>query len=213
MSRKDKADDALLAAYVDGVAELSTDERHRVESLLERDAGARAEADATRTMIDRLRGLPAEGQEPDWSELERQIRSAVGPVAPRPWWKRWFWLAPVGALVAAAAGILLWISAGRTPVETVTPPPVTAHEISHDVAQVARDQPVAQASDDASSLMWLDGDFVDLDDVDPSKLPDEIATEDTSSGPLLSAPDFGWIDDLDDSALDQAESWLSKRKG
>ena len=211
MSRKDEE---LLAAYVDGVAELSADERRRVERLLEADPGARGEADATRGMIDRLRELPAEGQEPDWGELERQIRAAVGPIAPRPWWKRWFWLAPAGVLVAAAAGIVLWISAGRTPVETVAPAPVTPPLVAHEVAHAAPEQPIAaDAADDASSLMWLDGDVVDLDDVDPSALPDELATEDTSSGALLSAPDLGWIDELDDSALDQADHWLSKRKG
>ncbi|HEX7839715.1 MAG TPA: hypothetical protein VF469_19705, partial [Kofleriaceae bacterium] len=67
----------LLAAYVDGVAELLPDERREVEALLARDPGARVESEAVHALLGRLRALPPEGGEPDWAAMERSIRQAV----------------------------------------------------------------------------------------------------------------------------------------
>ena len=53
-------DDELLAAYLDGVSELTPDERKRVEAQL-----GELDVAGTRAMIDQLRSLPPEGREPD----------------------------------------------------------------------------------------------------------------------------------------------------
>jgi anti-sigma factor RsiW len=104
-------DDDLLAAYLDGVGELTPDERHRVEQRLADDPAMRAEADATGSLLERIRALPSyeDGSEPEWTGLERQIRLAVGPDVPLPWWRRMRWLAPVSAIATTAAIALLWL--------------------------------------------------------------------------------------------------------
>jgi hypothetical protein len=74
-------------------------------------------------------------------------------------------------------------------------------------------EPPASAAAAAPLLVWLDGNAVEVEDVEPGALPDEIATEDDSAASgLLPAADLGWVDQLDDSALERAESWLAKRK-
>src|SRR5262245_62960485 len=97
-SRADQGDPrelGLLTAYVDGVAELSPDERKRIEARLADDPPARADEAEVRALLGRLRELPPEGNEPDWSAMERSIRAAVGSEVPRPWWRAWRWLVPV----------------------------------------------------------------------------------------------------------------------
>src|ERR1700689_434210 len=101
--------DELLTAYVDGVTELDGAERRQIEELLERDPAARETAEATRALLGQLRELPPDGVEPAWAKLEHEIRAAVGPDVPSPWWRRWRWLVPVGALTATAAIALLWL--------------------------------------------------------------------------------------------------------
>src|SRR5438045_2033151 len=102
-------------------------------------------------LIARLRALPPEGEEPDWSALERTIREAVGPTVPKPWFKRWQYLVPIGALAAATAAALLWMKspASEQPV-AVTPAPVT------------------EPAPEPAMAVWMDGKIIDLDDVDPS---------------------------------------------
>jgi hypothetical protein len=73
----------------------------------------------------------------------------------------------------------------------------------------ARAEPHEQAP--AADFVYVDGEGIDVDQVDPGALPDELATEEGGS-PLLPAADLGWVDDLDDSALDRAETWLAKRR-
>src|SRR5258705_11888029 len=81
----------LLAAYVDGVSELTPEDRRRVEDCLASDARARADETATRELLGQLRDLPPPGGAPDWAALERSIGDAVGPTAPRSWWRRFGW--------------------------------------------------------------------------------------------------------------------------
>ena len=195
----------LLAAYVDGVTELTADERKRVEELLAGDPDARADAAAARALLGRVRALPGEGVEPDWAALERSIRGAVGTTIPRPWWRAWVWLVPVGTLAATAAGALLWWHAPAAPAPTETPSPI---------AHVEHASPVE--SQPAAPLVWLDGDTVDLDQIDPGALDDQpatapIATGGGEPGGILPESDLGWIDQLDDAALDRAESWLASQ--
>src|SRR5437667_9325055 len=94
--------DHLLAAYVDGVAELTPDERKAVEARLASDPIARVEQAATRELLGSLRDLAPHGNEPDWSAMERAIGDAVGPSVPRPWWRSRAlrWLVPVFGTVA-----------------------------------------------------------------------------------------------------------------
>jgi len=158
-------------------------------------------------LIARLRALPPEGEEPDWDALERSIRAAVGPNAPKPWWRRWQYLVPIGALAATAAAALLWMHrpAPEAPV-AVAPPPA-----------------VVEPAPEPAMAMWMDGKIIDLEDVDPSAILDDdldreaqaaLATDGTAAplGGILPAGDLEWIDNLDDSALDRAEQWLDKKK-
>ncbi len=161
-----------------------------------------------RALIERMRRLPGEGSDPDWAALERQIQSALPAEVPRPWWRRWRWLVPVGALAVTAAIALVWLLRAprqdAPPVATATPPPVAHHELT--------------APEPAMS-MWLGGKVVDIDDLDDA-LPDDdldsdaIATDSNASlGSILPAGDPAWIDQLDDAALDRAETFLERKKG
>jgi hypothetical protein len=161
-----------------------------------------------RELIRKLRELPHEGNEPDWAALERSIRDAVGPDAPKPWWRRWRWMVPVGALAATAAGALLWL---RHPEPEVTPPPPAPHE-----------QPAQSPPSDEATAVWLGGRVLDLGDVDPAQLDeldrdarDALGSDQADAGAtgLLPANDLGWIDTLDDTALERAETWLAGKKG
>src|SRR6516165_2217729 len=104
-----KSDEELLAAYVDGVAELTPEERARVEARLGEPEIA-ADRAATQGMIDKLRALPPEGNAPDWRVLERRIASAVDSAKP-PWWRRWL-VHPAAALAMTAAVAMVWLHRG-----------------------------------------------------------------------------------------------------
>lgn len=195
------ADDELLAAYLDGVAELTPEERQRVEARL-----PEFEAKATRGMIDQLRALPPEGTEPDWRAMERTIAAAVDEVKP-PWWRRWLVIAPIGVLAVAAVA-LLWLR--HSPEETKPAPVAVITPDRHDVAV----PPAAAPAPAESTEIWIDGRFVDISDVDADLFDDtdeptaDVADEDA----LLPAADLGWVDELDDHALDRAEHWLERKK-
>ena len=154
------------------------------------DDAAQLDAD-DESLVARLRALPSEGAEPDWAVLERSIRDAVGPSVPRPWWRRWRWIVPIGALAATAAALLLWL---RHPASE--PAPLTPETATPTMA------------------FWLDGQIIEVDESAPVALPDasdELATEGSGDG-FLPADDLGWIDSLDDKALDRADAWLAKEK-
>ncbi|MEP6864179.1 MAG: hypothetical protein ABJE66_26400 [Deltaproteobacteria bacterium] len=159
-------------------------------------------------LVAKLRALPGEGREPEWGQLERDIALAVGPRVPLPWWRTWRWLVPAAALAGVAAIALVVIrhhpapsiavvapdASGLTPVAEGTPPP---------------------APSTGDSALWLDGQAVDVGDVDPTQLllddvdeTDELAAD---TGTLLPADDLGWIDSLDEHSLDRAEHWLNKK--
>lgn len=185
-------DDELLTAYLDGVAELTPDERRRVEAALDP-----ADADATRALLGQLRSLPGAGREPDWAAMERSISLAVGTRVPRPWWRvTWKWALPVVACGAAALALVVALRPAPEPVA----PTATAH-----VEQAHPAEPAAPSA----PLVYLDGEALDIDAVDPAALDDVdpvVADEDS----LL--PTEGWIDRLDDRALDRAEHLLARRK-
>lgn len=207
----------LLTAYVDGVAELSTDERRQIEARLADDPGARADEAQLRDLLRRLRDLPPEGTAPDWSAMERSIRAAVGSEVPRPWWRAWRWLVPLtSCATAAAVMLLLWSRPGA-----IREPALPAPPAERGVARPA--PPPTERGDDAAAIvpLWLDGAEVDVDlsaaeilrgpeigESDPSQ-PDADADAYDDRAALLPAGDLGWVDRLDDAAIARAERWLA----
>jgi hypothetical protein len=199
-------DTALLTAYVDGVAELSTDERRRISARLARDPGARADEAVVRTVLDRLRALPPEGTEPDWTAMEASIRNAVGREVPRPWWRSWRWLAPAATL-ATAMVVLLTVWAHPQAIVPATAVPRA--DLPH--------APPADRGDDVVAL-WLDGDEVDVDLSASDMLGDSGAADDDEPAwterddaepGLLPSAGLAWVDRLDDAAIARAERWLA----
>ena len=199
-----RRDDELMTAYVDGVSELTTDERRRVEELLANDPALRTDEAATRSLLDQLRSLPPEGTEPDFAAMERAIRAEVGAAVPRPWWR---WLVPAAALTLAAAALALWIQQ-RAP-ETQ---PIAA--LPGDAAVA-----VAPAADESTTMaLWLDGDAIEIElateDLDLLEDDDaELGAEDGLTPGLLPVDNLAWIDELDIEDVDVAEAFLGRKKG
>lgn len=225
--------DALLAAYVDGIAELAVDERRGVEAWLEGQPSARTEAAAVQGILDRLRALPpahpSHGDEPDWSAMERSIRQAVADAPSRRWWQSWRWLVPAMTCVTAAALLFaLWPRTEAVPGHS--PPsgaaaPVRASAVA-DAPHPERTEPAGERD---TVALWLDGAEVDVDLSEPAAremLPDgagsaepgelseaELPDETSDDFGLLPTTDLAWVDGLDDAALVRAEHWLAGRPG
>jgi hypothetical protein len=186
-----REDEELLAAYLDGVAELTPDERKRAEA-----AASPAELEATRALLGKLRAMPPASSEPDWTAMERSISLAVGQRIPRPWWSiSWRWAAPVIACAAAAIAIVV-----------VTRPDTVAEPVAH----VQTPKPTVEHPDSAP-MVYLDGEATDIDAVDPAALDDLEETPDIADEENL-IPNDHWIDQLDDRALDRAEQMLKRKK-
>lgn len=208
----------LIAAYVDGVAELTPEERKRVEQRIARDPDARAEAESVRSLLDRLRELPHEGTEPDWAAMERTIGNMVGREVPRPWWRNWKWVAPIATFAAATAVLLATWSQRDDRVATMPPLPVIDHHAQPTTAPAPEMVP-----------LWLDGDVVDVEaspdtvgaiesiegelGIQDDALSEGAGVDGAGDGAaLLPSGDLAWLDGLDDAALDRAEQWLAQRK-
>ncbi len=218
---RDRGDAELLAAYVDGVSELSLDDRRRVDDLLARDPALRADEAATRALIHDLRQLAPHGQgqgaPPDWAALERSIHEAVGDSVPRPWFRAWRWIVPGMALATAAAIVLVIGLANRT---SEVPAPSSSGSAQHPaelaVAGDGAGVSVGAGADD-TLVLWLDGAIVEGELVDDARLDDGWLDDDetvTSVGAepaalgLLGGDDLEWIETLDGDALERAEAWL-----
>lgn len=194
----------LLAAYVDGVAELTTDERKRVEARLADDGALRREADELRGLLGELRELPAHPSEPDWSALERSIGEAVGPETPRSWWRtRWRWIVPGCALVVAAAILAIVLHRPDTPVQP--PELVVPQQLQTPVRETV--------------ALWLDGRAIEvpvtaeraLDELDDDdELLESAAALMPTSGDVLEDPGFAFLDDLDDATLERVRAALEQ---
>jgi hypothetical protein len=197
----ERGDVELLSAYVDGVSELSLDERKRVDDLLARDPALRAMETDTRALLGELRDLPPPGGEPDWSTLERGIGAAVAELEPRTWWQRWRWRVVVpGVALAMTAALLALVLRPDAP-QTALPDPVVEAPAPADEADELT----------ASTPLWLDGtdlevaleaaELFDLEwDLDAESVPE--------TAELLPPTNLDWIDELDDDALDRAEQYL-----
>jgi len=183
-------------------------------------------------LIARVRALPTEGQEPDWRVMEASIRDQVRDKPTYlPWWRRWQYLVPLGALAATAAIAFIVVKiARREPDRTslLTAPRDAGTET----------QPVERDDTQGANTMWLDGEPFELDDIEPEAL-DEIApaldgandvnevddsaddnavteevgeaVDDAGDG-ILPMTDYGWIDGLDDGEVELAESWLARKR-
>lgn len=201
--------DELLAAYVDGVSELTTEERRCVEQLLAQDPALRTDEAKTRAVIEQLRSLPPEGTEPDWGAMERAIRIEVGPEVPRSWWRTsWRWLVPAMGLALAAAVFALWIQDRAPETQPLAELPVDAG---------APSAPIAPETEELAILsLWLDGTAVEIE-LDADELFDdedaELGQEDGLTPGLLPVDNLAWIDDLDLDDVDVADAWLGRKKG
>lgn len=150
-------------------------------------------------LVGKLRALPPEGVEPDWQKLEAAIRAEVGDEAPRPWWRNWRWIVPIWALATTAAVALLVTGRDRPVEKTIVPPtPVLSKQV---------ETPTPSAA--SAPAMWLDGQVVDLENVDDSFDPlDESARAALDTSEPDDSFDLHWIDSLDERAMDSVEQWL-----
>ncbi|MEO8702099.1 MAG: hypothetical protein ABI867_18795 [Kofleriaceae bacterium] len=202
--RDRKSTHELLAAYVDGVTELSPEERRRVEAKLADDPTLRDAETKTRELLGQLRELSPQGGEPDWSALERSINDAVGPELPRPWWRRWRWVVP-GAVLATTAAVALLVL--RPAAEPVVAPPIPS-----DVPRT----PVSTEIDTTLAL-YLDGSEIEVElEGAEAELLDDSFDDVTADDPavadgFLSPADLAWVDDLDDDAVEQLDGYLKKK--
>ncbi len=167
--------------------------------------------DEDRALVERLRTLGPEGEEPDWQKLSAAIRAEVGTRAPRPWWRSWQWLVPIGALAGTAALAFVVIEQ-RTHDDRAPQPPI----VNRDARPPA---PPAAATDEAP-YVWLDGQAVDVDEALAPALDEldedarrALRTDDSDvTGGILPASNLSWVDDLDDEDLATAEQWLARKK-
>jgi hypothetical protein len=174
-----------------------------------------------RALVTQLRELPPDGVEPDWRELEAAIRAEVGDAAPRPWWRNWRWIVPVWALATTAVVALLVMRADKPAEQRVVEP-------ARDDAGVDEPQPPAPTETTAPTAMWLDGEVVEIDDVSgaaldeldaearallaPPRVAEPQIDDDDVPGGILPVADYGWIDTLDDEAVDRADAWLKRNR-
>jgi hypothetical protein len=207
MRRDDRGDAELLTAYVDGVAELSLEERKRVDDLLARDPALRDAERETRELVGALRELPPVGSEPDWNALERSIGDAVGKDVPVPWYARWRWIVPTVALATTAAIIALVV---HDPKPAPQPPapivkdeqPVVPHE-EEEVADVRAALPLMLDGTDLEVAIEA-AELFDLEwDLDEESVPE--------TAELLPPTDLEWIDELDGESLDHVDRMLEQR--
>jgi hypothetical protein len=160
-------------------------------------------------LLGRLRALPpnAVGDEPDWAAMQRSIHQAIAAEPPRPWWRRWRWLAPAMTCVTAAAVVLaIW-------------PRAAPRSMAQRRSSAEPTAPAAPPADSVVAL-WLDGSEVDVDVSTPDALGDigqgldaaaaqPLSIEEADETGLLPATDLAWVDSLDDAALERAERWLA----
>jgi len=161
--------------------------RDRDENGNEPDAATLELDDADHKLVDKLRGLPPDGDEPDWKRLEAAIRAEVSPLStPAPWWRNWRWLVPIGALATTAA-IVMTIeirnggdgqkaSANRMTMRDASideSDPTDKTGTSDKVGKTGALDDTGDArdiDDERAAAMWLDGEAAELDELAPDAL-------------------------------------------
>jgi hypothetical protein len=143
--------------------------------------------DDDRALVDKIRALPADGDEPDWKQLEAAIRAEVAPLSPpSPWWRRWRWLVPIGALATTAAIVTTFaIRRGDRDATSATV------QMTMRDASVPSETPVPVAGDEPgerAAAMWLDGEAADLGTVGPESLDALDALSVASGFDVLDVP-------------------------
>jgi len=199
MRRDSKPTAELLAAYVDGVTELTADERRRVEAHLAAVPAARDDETATRALLGQLRELGPAGNDPDWNALERSIGDAVGSTVPRSWWRGWRWVVP-GVVFAATTAIIVLVM--QRPVPELAPPIAIPDVVV----------PGAPASIDERVALYIDGADIEVELAADELIDDPfegLYDPDLVEG-FLTPSDLAWVDDLDDESLTRAEGWLAR---
>ncbi len=159
-----------------------------------------------RALVAKLKALPPEGTEPDWQKLEAAIRAEVGDDAPKPWWRNWRWIVPVWALATTAAIALVVMRGDDEPAQQAI---VGPGRIDAGVEEAPR--PAA-----ATTAMWLDGEVIEIDEAALEQYDAEaravLEGDDEVSGGILPVADYGWIDSLDDEAIERADAWLKRNR-
>ena len=201
-----RASDAeLLEAYLDGVTELTTAERRRVEAQLASDPSLRADLAATRELLGNLRELPPVGGQPDWNALERSIADTVGTAVPKPWWRRWQWVVPGIGLATIAAIVLVVMP---TPAESEIGPELPS---AAPVLGEPRDTTVALYVDGIGIEIEADADDLIEDPLARLRPGDGVDPADVASD-LMSPSDLAWVDELDEDALARIEGYLERKR-
>jgi hypothetical protein len=158
--------------------------------------------------------------------MERSIRDAVGEAVPRPWWRRWRWIAPAATFACA-----LTVALAMWPHPAPGPRPELPVHAPAPHAPAERPAPAAEPTEVVP--LWLDGAEVDVDVAlvpRGSELFGELGEDEADAAPaaaleatsetadpadtrLLPTTDLAWVDHLDDAALERAERWLAGRPG
>ena len=199
------SDEELVAAYLDGSAELTADERARAEAVID---ASPIDADATTALLAELRELPPP-PDPDFRQLEAAIAQAIPPNPA----KGYRWGATSGVL-AAAATIALFVAVrhdGPAPVfpaaapAVAAQPAVAATRAIYFNGEEIGDLDLDALPDDALDAALAEDD--DLGDVD-----DYVSIEVGTAAAFGSS--FGAeVDQLDDAQLDRLDTWLASKQG
>jgi hypothetical protein len=167
-------------------------------------------------LIAQIRASAPHDSEPDWDALQVAIRKAVSTEPVSPWWRRWQLLFPIGGLAVTAACLLVLMHSPRETASTVPPPMKTAQVAAPGAIVPATVAPSAAAP----AAVWLDGEPVELDNVDDTMFDDldrdlqKTLGDDagTVTGGILSTRDLRWIEDLDEASIERVEHWLDRKK-
>jgi hypothetical protein len=214
--------------------------RDRTDDNDEQVDAAKLELDATdRALVDTLRALPPEGEEPDWKKLEAAIRAEVSPLStPTPWWRNWRWLVPIGALATTAAIVMtLGIRNGgdgeNASANRMTMRDASVDHTAEETGTRDESDQVGEASEERAAAMWLDGEPADLDApealealddlehelLDDSRAPGDVSassgeptSDDDSALGVLPAADYQWIDTLRDDEATRLENFLARKR-
>jgi len=224
--------DELVTIWADDPAALGPAERARVEAHLASSPDAARDADTTRALLDRLRGLPATRAPEDLArEILRVVDTEAERAARSPWrWLRRGWRPALGVALAVTAAAVVVVARH----EDRTAPPTRAQVRDAGVRSVppAPTPPVPRGDEprephepheiDAPLALGVEGEVAadELDDTVVDEVRVALGGDDWMASPEApQAGDVGlvpdlsldWIDELDDADLDAVDHWLAAR--